>query len=77
MGVFLMGGPARFFIFIGIAMVSIGLLIALAQRLGLGRLPGDIVIEKDRFTLVLPLASCVIISGLLTFLFWLISRLRG
>ncbi len=52
----------------------VGLLFLVFGRLGLGRLPGDIFIQRDNFTFYLPLATMVIISIVLTLLFNLIRR---
>ncbi len=46
----------------------IGLLFILLNRLGLGRLPGDILIQRDNFTFYFPLATMIIVSILLTLL---------
>jgi hypothetical protein len=46
----------------------------LLTRLGLGRLPGDIVIERENFRLYLPLATSLIISLVLSVVLWFINR---
>jgi len=46
----------------------VGLLFILLNRLGLGRLPGDILIQRDNFTFYFPLATMIIVSILLTLL---------
>ena len=48
---------AKLFILTGIVLLLVGLIIFAAERFGLGRLPGDIVIEREGFTLYLPLAT--------------------
>jgi Protein of unknown function (DUF2905) len=65
---------ARWLIGIGIALVLAGLLWPILGRLGLGRLPGDIAIERDGFRLYVPLVSCIVISAVLSLLFWLFRR---
>lgn len=65
---------ARWLIGIGIALVLAGLLWPLLSRLGFGRLPGDIVVERDGFRLTFPLVSCIVISALLSLVFWLLRR---
>jgi hypothetical protein len=65
---------ARFLILLGLAILAVGLLWPFLSRLGLGRLPGDIVIQRDSFTLYFPLASCILVSVLLSLVFWLFSR---
>jgi len=46
----------------------------LGERIGLGRLPGDIVLRGERFTFYFPLATCVLLSLLLSLLVWLVKR---
>ena len=65
---------AKFIIFIGILVVAVGLAWLLAERFGLGRLPGDIVIERDGFRLYIPVMTSIIVSVALTLLLWLIGR---
>jgi hypothetical protein len=65
---------ARFLILLGLAILAVGLLWPLLSRLGLGRLPGDIVIRRDNFTFYFPLATCVLVSVLLSAVFWLFNR---
>ena len=52
----------------------VGLLTFASIRFGLGRLPGDIVIEREGFTLYLPLATSLLVSLGLTLVLWLLSR---
>lgn len=62
-------------IVIGVVLIGAGLLWLAGSRLGLGRLPGDIVIERENFRLFLPLGTCLVISVLLSAVFWIIGRL--
>ncbi len=65
----------RALIFLGLGIVALGLVLTLAGRMGfLGRLPGDIVYRKGNVTLYFPLATSLLISVLLTLLFWLFRR---
>ncbi len=67
---------------IGKALVIIGVLLALVGGLimlsgnipWLGKLPGDIIIRKKNFTFYFPLATSILISILLTLIFWLFGR---
>jgi hypothetical protein len=70
------GSLGRLLIAAGLALAALGALLFLAQGLGLGRLPGDVVIRRERFTLYLPFATCVIVSLLLTGIVWLVQVLR-
>ncbi len=66
----------RMLVFLGGTLLLVGLLLILAGRLpGLGRLPGDIVIERDNWTLYMPLGTMILLSVLLTVLFNLVARL--
>jgi hypothetical protein len=65
---------AKLFILAGIVLLLVGLIIFAAERFGLGRLPGDIVIEREGFTLYLPLATSLLVSLGLTLVLWLLSR---
>ena len=66
----------RAFIAIGIALVILGLLPALGDRLPirLGRLPGDIVIRGKNTTFYFPLVTSLLVSALLSLVMWLIGR---
>jgi hypothetical protein len=66
--------PSRILIVFGLVLVAMGLLWPVIAKLGLGRLPGDIVIERENFRLYLPLATSLLISLVLTVLLWLINR---
>lgn len=62
-------------------LITVGLLIALAgllwpwiTKLGLGRLPGDLRIDKPGFTLFAPFTTMLIVSVVLSLLIWLLRR---
>lgn len=60
---------------LGIAVTLIGLLITFGSRIPfIGRLPGDIFIQKDTFTFYFPLATSILISLILTLLFNLFRK---
>jgi Protein of unknown function (DUF2905) len=65
---------SRFLILLGLAILAAGLLWPLLSRLGIGRLPGDIVIQRGNFSFYFPLMTCVLISILLSAVFWLFNR---
>ena len=65
---------SRFLIVLGLVILALGLLWPVLARLGLGSLPGDIVIERGNLSFYFPLATCVIVSVLLSVVFWLFSR---
>ncbi len=62
-------------IVIGAAIVIAGVLWLAGARLGLGHLPGDIMIERENFRLYLPLGTCLLISAVLSALLWFLGRL--
>jgi hypothetical protein len=65
----------RGLILLGVLLIVIGGLFLLAGRIPwLGRLPGDIVIERRNFSFYFPLATSVILSLVLSLLFWLFTR---
>jgi hypothetical protein len=61
-------------IFLGLALVVLGLVWLAGERLGLGRLPGDIVIERGGMRIYIPLMTSLIVSVGLSLLLWLFSR---
>ncbi len=65
---------AHFLIIVGLVLVAAGLLWPLLQKIGLGRLPGDIVIERENFRLYLPLGTSLLISLVLSVILWLFGR---
>jgi hypothetical protein len=65
---------SRFLIVLGLVILALGLLWPLLGRLGLGRLPGDIVIQRGNFSFYFPLATCILVSVLLSVVFWLFNR---
>ena len=65
---------SQFLITIGVVLVLAGLLWPVLNKTGLGRLPGDIVVEKENFRFYFPLTSSIIVSLILTILFWLFRR---
>jgi hypothetical protein len=65
---------ARFLIVLGLAILLIGLLWPYLSKLGLGRLPGDIVIERENVTLYVPLATCLLLSLVLSLIVWVANR---
>ena len=66
----------RFLIVAGFALVGLGVLIALLNRLHvpLGRLPGDLVYRGKNTTFYFPWVTCLLLSVLATILVWLINR---
>jgi len=65
---------SRILIVAGVILLLAGLAWPLLARLGLGRLPGDIMVERGNFRFYFPLATSFVISVFLTLLFWLFRR---
>ncbi len=61
-------------IILGIALLAMGLLWPWLAKSGLGRLPGDIVIERGNFRFYFPLTTSILISLVLTLIFWLLRK---
>ena len=64
----------RTLIILGLVLVAAGLLWPFLAKMGLGRLPGDIAIEREGFSLYIPIVTSIVISLVLTLLFWLFRR---
>jgi hypothetical protein len=65
---------ARFLIVLGLVILVAGLLWPYLSRIGLGRLPGDIVIERGNVTFYFPLMTCLLVSVLFSLVFWVVNR---
>ena len=61
-------------IIIGLVIVAIGLLWPWLSKLGLGRLPGDIVIRGANSTFYFPIVTCIVLSIAASLIFWLLRR---
>ena len=64
----------RLLIGIGLALLLAGIAWPLSSRIGLGRLPGDIVIQRGSTSVYFPLVTCIVISIVLSALMWLLYR---
>lgn len=60
----------RWLITVGLLLVAIGVAWPWLTKLGLFRLPGDIVIERDNFRFYFPITSMIIVSGVISLIFW-------
>lgn len=70
-----MSDLARFLILLGGILVVLGLALLLLPKIpGLGRLPGDIIIKRENFTVYFPLGTCILVSLILSLIFWLRGR---
>ena len=70
-----MGGIGRILIYLGLFLVIVGIAFTLIGKIPwLGHLPGDITIERERFAFYFPLATCLIISIVLSIVLYLLRR---
>ncbi|HEY8259903.1 MAG TPA: DUF2905 domain-containing protein [Methylosinus sp.] len=58
----------------GVALILAGMLWLVAERFGLGRLPGDIVVDRGGFRIYVPIATSLIVSVILSLVLWLFGR---
>lgn len=74
---FTMTGIGRSLMIMGGILFGLGLFLTLMGRLpGLGKLPGDIVIQRGNFTFYFPVMTSILLSLVLSLLFWLLGRFR-
>lgn len=68
----------KLLVIFGAVLVVVGVLLSLGPKLPgrLGRLPGDIIIRGENFTFYFPLGTCLLLSVVVSLLFWLVGRLR-
>ena len=70
-------GLGRALLIVGAVLFLAGLLLLAAPKVPwLGRLPGDILIQRDHFTFYFPLASCILASVILALVMWIIRRFK-
>ena len=65
---------SKWLIIVGLILVAAGLLWPVLSKLGLGRLPGDIVVRRDGFSLYFPLMTCLVISAVVSIVIWILRR---
>jgi len=71
----MMTNPGKLLIILGLTLAAAGLLLTFAGRIPLiGKLPGDLRIERENFTFYFPLGTCLLLSLLLSLIFWLFRR---
>ncbi len=68
------GTVGKMLLVIGALIALVGIIIIFLGRSGLGRLPGDIIIEKENCVFYFPLVTCVVISIVLSFLIHVFFR---
>ncbi|MBZ4665338.1 DUF2905 domain-containing protein [Mahella sp.] len=66
----------KIIITVGLLFLIVGGFIWLIGRTGIRRLPGDIVIRRGNFTLYFPIVTCLVISAVLSLLFYIIGKFK-
>ena len=64
----------RFLIGLGLLILLAGIAWPLLSRIGIGRLPGDIMIQRGNTSFYFPIVTCILISIALSVLMWLFNR---
>ncbi len=64
----------RLLIGVGVVLIIAGIAWMVGERFGLGRLPGDIVVQRGDFRLYVPIATSLIISVILSVALWFLNR---
>ena len=68
---------AKIIIILGVVFIVVGSVLLVAEKIPfLGKLPGDIIIKKENVTLYFPLTTSIIISILISFILYLIGKLK-
>lgn len=65
---------AKWLIIAGVVLILVGLAWPWLSRLGIGQLPGDIYIERKGFSLFFPITTSIVVSLLLSALFWIFRK---
>ncbi|MFC6490975.1 DUF2905 domain-containing protein [Nitratireductor sp. GCM10026969] len=65
---------SRLLIIFGVILIAVGLLWPFLQKMGLGRLPGDLVLGRENFRVYIPITTSILISIVLSLILWLFNR---
>lgn len=71
-----MENVGKMLIWLGVGLVGIGSIFWLGAKFGLGKIPGDIAIERENFRFYFPITSSILISIILSLVFWLIGKIK-
>jgi len=64
----------KWLIVIGCVLILVGVLFPWLVKLGVGRLPGDILIKKGNVTFYFPIVTSIILSIVISLIFWLLNK---
>ena len=68
----------KLLIILGVILICLGVIVTYSKKIPfLGRLPGDISFNKGNFKFYFPLATCIIVSIVLSIILALINRFKG
>lgn len=71
----MMQGFGKSLIVMGLVIAAVGVLLTVAGKIPwIGRLPGDIYVKRDNFTVYFPLATSILISLVLSLILWLLRK---
>ncbi|MDZ5695918.1 DUF2905 domain-containing protein [Chelativorans sp. M5D2P16] len=65
---------SRLLIIFGVILIAVGLLWPFLQKMGLGRLPGDLVLGRENFRVYIPITTSILVSIVLSLILWLFNR---
>ena len=65
---------SRLLVILGIVLIAAGLAWPFIGKLGLGRLPGDIIVERPGYSFYFPIMTSLVISVVLSLVLWLVNR---
>ena len=66
---------ARLLIIAGVILIAVGVVVALLPKIPwLGKLPGDILIKRENMTFYFPLATCILLSLIISFIIFLVNH---
>ncbi len=70
-----MAGLGKTLIFLGIILIVAGVIFSLAGKIPwLGQLPGDIYIQRERYSFYFPLTTCLLISVIISLVLYFFKR---
>ena len=72
-----MPGSGKYLIVAGLILIVIGTLMTFGAMHWLGRLPGDVRVERPGFKLFIPITTCILLSILISVVLYLVSKMRG
>ena len=64
----------KFLIIAGIVLVVLGLILTFTKSVPIGKLPGDIHVQKENFSFYFPITTCIIFSAVITLIMYLINK---